>query len=98
MYEGQTQNAASQPMVDRQPEVSSEMERLTTQCKMIDEQLAQLEQKLNTVLAQRADKGAEVTSAPEPVRVPLAQAIHDRVHHLSLLSDQLTSIINRVEV
>jgi hypothetical protein len=82
----------------RQPEVSCEMERLTTQCETLDKQFSELETKLMTVLAQRGEGNVSDQKNPEPVRVPLAQAIHDRVAHLSQLSDRLQSIINRIEV
>ena len=82
----------------RQPEVSCEMERLVSQCETIDKQFSDLEMKLVTVLAQRSEPATDGAKVPEPVRVPLAQAIHDRVAHPSQLSDRLQSIINRIEV
>lgn len=82
----------------RQPEVSSEMNRLSEQCELLDKGLSDLEGRLMTVIAQRAEGGASDVGQPEPVRVPLAQAIHDKGSHLMLLNDRLQSIINRVEV
>jgi len=91
-----TATAAAQ-LPDRQPEVSSEMDRLNIQCERLDNGLTDLEKRLMTVLAQRSDEKGE-TGQSEPVRVPLAQAIHDKGSHLILLNDRLQSIINRIEV
>lgn len=89
---------ANQASPVHQPEVSGEMERLGNQCETLDKQLSELETRLMTVLAQRAESNGDSAKNPEPVRVPLAQAIHDRVYHLSVLSDKVQSIINRIEV
>jgi hypothetical protein len=86
------------PTEVRQPEVSGEMDRLAIQCETLDKQLHQLEQRLEPVLAQRSDGESANTKNPEPVRVPLAQSLHDRVYHLSLMSDRLQSTINRIEL
>jgi hypothetical protein len=90
--------ATAAQLPDRQPEVSSEMDRLRIQCERLDGGLEELEKRLMTVLAQRAENGIGEVGQPEPVRVPLAQAIHDRGNHLILLNDRLQSIINRIEV
>jgi hypothetical protein len=97
-YVGPYANESGPVTAPKQPEVSSEMERLMAQCETIEKQISQLETRLATVLAQRAETGQADAKVPEPVRVPLAQAIHGRVKHLSDLSDQLQSIINRIEV
>lgn len=82
----------------RSPEVSREMERLTRECEALNKNLDELETKLLTVLSiPKAVEGGS-QSAPEPVRVPLAQGIYDRAQHLSRVNDQLQSIINRIEV
>jgi hypothetical protein len=89
---------ANQPTTARQPEVSSEMERLASISEQLDKGVQELEQKLNTVLAQRAETGQNSAGNPEPVRVPLAQAIHERAQHLATVSERIQSIINRLEV
>lgn len=89
----------SNAVPERQPEVSNEMGKLTTQCEVLSKQLDELETRLVKVLALRSENAsANPTGSPEPVRVPLAQAIHDHVRLLSGLSEQLKSIINRVEL
>lgn len=83
----------------RQPEVSSEMDRLSIQCEQLDKGLADLEQRLMTVLNQRAEEPTKSeTGQIEQVRVPLAQAIRDKSSHLVVLNMRLQSIIDRVEV
>lgn len=81
-----------------QSEVGSEVEKLTTQCLTLEKQIAELAQRLGPVLRQLPQGNTGSTSTPEPVLVPLAQTLHERVKHLSGLSDQLASVINRVEL
>jgi hypothetical protein len=82
----------------RQPEVSVVMDVQAMRCKALEEQITVLEDRLQPVLAQHAEKGGGETKPPEPVRVPLAQRIHEHSSHLSRLSDRLQSIINRIEL
>ncbi len=84
--------------VTRQSEVSTEVETLANQCEHIDKQVTALEQRLHLVLAQRSEESGNGQKNPEPVRVPLAQNIHDRAYHLSLISMKLESIIGRIEL
>lgn len=82
-----------------QSEVSSEMERLTSQCIALEKHISELESRIGPILSQRSggDSTAQ-TGAPEPVLVPLAQLIRERGKQLYSLSEQLASIIKRIEL
>ena len=82
-----------------QSEVGSEMEKLTGQCIALEKHIAELESRIGPILSQRS-RGSEQaqTGAPEPVLVPLAQGLHERVKHLGGLSEQLATIISRIEL
>lgn len=82
----------------RQPEVLVAMDQQAMRCKALDEQLSALEDRLQPVLAQHAEKGTGDAKNPEPVRVPLAQRIHEHSSYLARLSDRLQSILNRIEL
>lgn len=82
----------------RTPEVSNEMEQLASQCEVLDKGIAELELRLMTVIAQRSEDAVASNKTPEPVRVPLAQSLHDRALHLTLINDRVRSIMNRLEV
>lgn len=79
-------------------EVEQETDRLAIQEETLAKQLAELEQRLGPVLALRAEEAGSNANAPEPVRVQLAETLHNRVVGLSRLSDFLQSIINRIEL
>lgn len=57
-----------------------------------------LNARLRPVLAERRDAEAAEVSAPEPVRVELAQTIYDYNCDFAAQLDRLNSIINRIEV
>lgn len=84
--------------VGREPEVLAELSKLTNQCLSLDKLVVEMEERLKGVLATRQDSEAKPPSTPEPVRVPLAAALHDRVASLDNVMGQLSSIINRLEV
>lgn len=79
-------------------EVGSEFEQLAIQHKMLDENLEALERRIEPVLAQRKAGNTDSSASPEPVRVPLAQRVHDHVGHMSRINERLRSIIDRVEL
>lgn len=82
-----------------QSEVGSEMEKLTGQCIALEKHIAELESRIGPILSQRSRSSeAAQTGAPEPVLVPLAQGLHERVKHLSGLSEQLATVISRIEL
>ena len=82
-----------------QSEVGSEMERLTSQCIALEKHINELESRIGPILSQRSgSEQAAQTGAPEPVLVPLAQGIRERGKHLYGLSEQLASIIKRIEL
>lgn len=82
----------------RSPEVSREMDNLISICEVLEKQVSALEVRLAPVIAQRKEGDTDNQKNPEPVRVPLAQSIFERHRHLTTLSDQLHSIMNRIEV
>lgn len=79
-------------------EVEQETLRLIGQEEVLSKQISELEMRLTPVLAQRAEMVQPGSSQPEPVRVPLAEMLHQRVYQFSRLSDSLQSIINRIEL
>lgn len=79
-------------------EVEQELSALVEERKILDERLQLLEKRIGSVLAQRPESGQNTTSTPEPVRVPLAQSIHEQVFNLAQMNAQLTSILNRIEL
>jgi hypothetical protein len=95
-----TNMTATAAAINRQPEVSTEMDRLHIQCEVLDKGLSELELRLTTILAQRIDldNKKELGGHPEPIRVPLAQAIRDESNTLVLLNERVQSIISRIEV
>lgn len=86
---------ASVPM----SEVGAELDHLATQHKLMSDIIDHLEQRLDAVLSQRKS-GASVDAAgsPEPVRVRLAQQVHEHVAHVSSMNDRLSSLLNRIEL
>lgn len=82
-----------------QTEVGASLQNLAGELKTTSERVGHLEERLGTVLAQRKPEGGQTeTSAPEPVRVPLAQMIHEHMLAAARINEQLASIINRLEV
>jgi len=92
-YANQTQTESI-----HQPEVLAELTRLTNCCEALNKLTTELEERLKGVLSLGAEQNVGNQSAPEPVRVPLASAFHDRVVSLDSISARLSSIINRLEV
>lgn len=90
--------SASTGAAQRDPQVAAEMDRLASTCEKLEAHLNSLEARLTQVLTPKPQTAETNQAVPEPVRVPLAQAIHDRVKHLSQLSEQLQSLIGRIEV
>lgn len=83
--------------VVREPEVLAELTKLGNQCESFDKLVVELEERLKGILATRQSE-TDSPSSPEPVRVPLAAAFHDRVASLDGIMLRLSSIINRLEV
>lgn len=84
--------------VERQSEVSEQMQRLQATTEYIDKIVSELEAALSqSILAQRKEGGAETATQPEPVRVPMAQALYDRAYHLETIRERLSSILSRLE-
>lgn len=79
-------------------EISREFSQSNMNLKMLEETVAQLELRLQPIVAERKQGAGTETSAPEPVRVPFAQEIH--VFNLSLgaVADRLKSLLNRIEL
>lgn len=83
----------------RDTEVQHEVSLITTELKMMDETLSHLEALLSPVLADRKVGGApDQSPAPEPVRVPLAHTLHDRLNHLIALRERVASMLSRLEL
>ncbi len=95
---GHAAKYAPQTAEVRQSEVLVEMDKLGATCDSLEKLVADLEQRLQPVLAQRSEGAGETQNGPEPVRVPLAQHLHTRIEHLSATYSRLQSIINRIEV
>lgn len=83
----------------RQTEVESAFSRVDECTSYIDKLTSELEDKLSrSILAQNKSGEAQGNvKNPEPVRVPLAQAMHEHGNHLEAISERLSSIINRLE-
>src|SRR5258707_1099532 len=89
--------AIHQP-AERQPEVLAELMKLTDQCGSLNKLVVELEERLKGVLTITQNSEAKPPSTPEPIRVPLAAAFHDRVVSLDNVMGQLSSVINRLEI
>jgi len=92
-----TATAQREAVAQREPEVLAELTRLMNCCEGLDKLTAELEDRLKGVLSTKEDS-MKNPSAPEPVRVPLASAFHDRVVSLDGVAARLSSIINRLEI
>lgn len=84
----------------RSTEVEQEVNALIMHEEQLSKTVAELEQRLFKVLV---PTGPEVSatsgsSQTEPVRVPLADQLHDRNRGANRLNEQLQSIINRLEL
>src|SRR5687767_7603084 len=83
----------------KQPEVSAEVESLHVAAKMLEESVADLEGRLAPVLAERKMEVNGVGgSAPELVRVPLAEEIHSAGMSFQHVRDRIRSIVARLEI
>lgn len=79
-------------------EVEQELNGLHVEREVIAKLIDDLATRLRGVLAERAPEAGSIANAPEPVRVPLAQALREEVRGLAGLSIQLRSIIDRIEL
>lgn len=79
-------------------EVEQELGRVEVECKVISDLITNLEGRLQQVLATRVVGETAQPSPPEPVRVPLAESVHQHLTGLALISVQLRSIIDRIEL
>ena len=84
--------------IAREPEVLAELTKLGNSCEALDKLTSELEVRLKGVLSLRQEENGGASSAPEPVRVPLAQSFHDRIISLDAICARLSSIINGLEV
>ena len=85
----------------RETETGQELNRLQDVCDQLDKLSQELENRLSqSILATRRPEIAESDIAkgqPEPIRVPLADTLHDKVGHLQTVKDRLSSMLNRLE-
>lgn len=79
-------------------EVELELTNLAQERQILDERLQELEKRLEPVLAQRPGQEGSTSGTPEPIRVPLAQRIHDQAMNLSAMNAQLAHLLNRIEL
>ena len=88
---------ATEPV--RQTEVDDQMSRVQECTQYIDKMIGELETALSkSILAQHKGEDAVAsTSAPEPVRVPLAQRLYDHSNNLEHIRVRLSSILSRIE-
>jgi len=89
---------ATQANAVREPEVLAELTRLTNGCEALVKLTSELEERLKDILAIKPEMDSKNPLAPEPLRVPLAQAFHDRVVSLDNIAARLSSVINRLEI
>ena len=86
--------------VERQSEVAEQIGRIQSVSEYIDKLTEELESALSkSILAQRKESNQSdaKTSQPEPVRVPMAEALNARANHLEMIRERLSSILSRLE-
>jgi|ERR1041384_4957086 hypothetical protein len=90
---------ATEPV--RQSEVNVEFARVEECTGYIDKIISELEERLGrSILAQHKPSGAgsdNQPSAPEPIRVPLAQSLFEHGTRLERIRERLSSILSRIE-
>lgn len=84
--------------VTKLPEVPSEVEQLGHQLEQLDKTVERLAERLIPVLANRAGDAVGGPSAPEPVRVPLAEALHQRYLTVVSITSRVQNLVDRVEL
>jgi hypothetical protein len=89
--------AQNEAVAQREPEVLGELTRLMNCCESLDKLTAELEERLKGVLSPK-DDSQKNPGVAVMVRVPLAQAFHDRVVSLDSIAGRLSSVINRLEI
>jgi hypothetical protein len=82
----------------KQPEVTTEVERLHVSAKMLEESVTMLETRLIPVLAERKLENGNASGSPEPVRVPLAEELHSAAQSLDRIRDRIGSVMARLEL
>lgn len=82
----------------RTTEVQTEINRIIEVSDHLDKCVADLESKLVGVLAQHKVAGTDAQTAPSPLRVPLAEALHTRGDHLEVIRQRVSSMISRLEI
>lgn len=79
-------------------EVSREFSELMQSIARLREVTATLEKALEPVCRQVNGTEGSGTNAPEPVRVPLAQTVHEHSDEVDRIASQLQSILSRLEL
>ena len=85
---------------DRALEVQQEFAKIEETAQHIDKCVNELETRLgSSILAQRRETqgAAGGPSAPEPVRVPLAQKLYEHGRVLERIREHLSSMLDRIE-
>jgi len=98
MYENSALAHQGQAATCRTTEVQGAQEVLLKSCEELGMVAADLESRLHPVLAQRAEDAQKEPSQPQPLRVPVAQAIYDRSAQVYGVTKALRSILDRLEV
>lgn len=98
MYDNSASAQQGAPAPIRTTEVQSAHEVLLKNCEELCMVVADLEQRLHPVLAQRAEDGVKEPSQPMPLRVPVAQMLYDRSGQIYSVTKALRSVIERLEV
>jgi len=83
----------------RPTEVQQEFAKVDEATGYIDKMMSELEERLShSILAQRKEiKTESASTAPEPVRVPLAQSLYEHAVRLERIRERLSSILSRIE-
>lgn len=80
-------------------QIEREITLISVEREQLDRLIQTLETRLIRVLANRSvSTNSEGQSAPEPVRVPLAEQLHEQAFNLSQMGLQLQLIIDRIEL
>jgi hypothetical protein len=101
----QPQESATRPYLPdqapgiRQPEVLNELNRLAEVCKSLDKLTFDLEERLKSVLSLRTEHNTSgPATQPAPVRVALAELLHEQVVTIDMVCMRLGSLQDRLEI
>lgn len=98
--DGGESNALRMPEmgVKQQGEIALEFEQLHKASEEMRGFVDQLESRLTPILTPETGPQAETSSAPEPVRTPLAETIHRRTSDITSASARLRYVLGRIEL